>query len=245
MSVTSQDIAIYTSQNMPQDDTSIAGGSINSGIRVVFTDIVSTGVISASSNSASDSGTLSIVGRDAAGVILSENISLSGTSDSIGVANFERILSCQLDSASNGTVSISGTQLVGNIFPTESGFKRVFYDATANDGGGPDKTLYEKVFVKNNNSTTALQDGFISEVSTGLYSIIEFGLEKSYGYNESVVNRLTAPTGVTSYGDNSSGVADTNLGPLDAQGVWLKLFLAAGTSSTNSFYRLQVQGTTT
>mgnify|MGYP000088395608 CR=1 FL=1 len=112
MSVTSQDIAIYTSQNMPQNDTSIAGGSINSGIRVVFTDIVSTGVISASSSSTSDSGTLSIVGRDAAGIILSENISLSGTSDSVGEANFERILSCQLDSASNGTISISGTKSV-------------------------------------------------------------------------------------------------------------------------------------
>ena len=39
MSVVASDIVVYASQNMPQDDLSTAGGAINSGIRLVFTDI--------------------------------------------------------------------------------------------------------------------------------------------------------------------------------------------------------------
>jgi len=210
MSVVASDIVVYASQNMPQDDLSTAGGAINSGIRLVFTDIETNSVISAYSDDNSDSGTLTITGRDAAGIIVSENIALSGTTTVSGSQVFERILSSRSDTVAIGNISVSGATEVGTIFPTESGFQRVFYDATANSTGGSDK----------------------------------FGLEKSLNYNESVGNRLNAPTGVTSYGDGASGVAGNNLTPLDAQGIWLKMELAAGTSSTNSFYRIQVEGTT-
>ena len=244
MSVVASDIVVYASQNMPQDDLSTAGGAINSGIRLVFTDIETNSVISAFSDDNSDSGTLTITGRDSAGIIVSENIALSGTTTVSGSQVFERILSSRSDTIAIGNISVSGATEVGTIFPTESGFQRVFYDATANSTGGSDKTLYEKGFIKNNNTALALQSATATEVSTGLYTIITFGLEKSLNYNESVGNRLNAPTGVTSYGNGPSGVAGNNLTPLDAQGIWLKMELAAGTSSTNSFYRIQVEGTT-
>ena len=79
MSVVASDIVVYASQNMPQDDLSTAGGAINSGSSLVFTDIETNSVISAFSDDNSDSGTLTITGRDAAGIIVSENIALSGT----------------------------------------------------------------------------------------------------------------------------------------------------------------------
>ena len=244
MSVVASDIVVYGTQNMPQDDLSTAGGAINSGIRVVFSDISSNSIVYATSSSASDSGNLSVTGRDAAGILISESIGLSGTSTVSGSQVFERIIACNVDTVAVGDISISGATSIGSIYSNESGFQRIFYDATANSLGGSDKTLYEKVFVKNNNNTTALQAATITEVSTGLYNIITFGLEKSLNYDESVVNRLNAPTGVTSYGDGASGVVGSNLTALDAQGVWVKLFLANGSSSQNSFYRLQVEGTT-
>ena len=70
MSVTDLDIVLYASQNMPQNDSSTSGGDINSGIRVIFTDIAGTGRIKAVSTSIYDSGSLNITGRDNVGLII-------------------------------------------------------------------------------------------------------------------------------------------------------------------------------
>jgi len=106
--------------------------------------------------------------------------------------------------------------------------------------------LYDKVFIKNNNTSTALNNVTVTEVVTGIYSIVEFGLENTKQSNESVVSRTSAPTGVSVFGSGASGLPqDGYLNPLDFQGVWLQLDLTAGASSQNSFYRLQVDGTTT
>ena len=245
MSIIASDIVIYSSQNTPKNDLTISGGDINSGIRVVFDDIANTGRVTAVSNSVSDTGNLTVVGRDVVGVVSYETFKLSGTVPGMGTKVFERIFSCITDVSCVGSVSISGDSIIGNIYPTESGFLRPFYDAKADHEGGLDKTLYEKVFIKNNNTTNALINATVEEVSSGLYGIIEFGLEKSQNYNESVANRLIAPTGVSSYGGAASGVADESISPLDAQGVWLRLTLTAGTPAANSFYELQVAGATT
>lgn len=245
MSIVPSDIVIYSSQNMPQDDSSVAGGVINSGIRVVFEDITNTGVINAVSDNALDTGNITVVGRDTVGIITSDTFQLNGISSVAGTQNFERIISCSVDQIASGNISVSGNISLGSIYQNESGFTRPFYDATANPNGGANKTLYEKVFIKNNNTTNALLNATVQEISSGLYSKIEFGLEKSQNYNESVANRLTAPTGVTSYGSGISGVSNTNISPLDAQGVWLKFQLDAGDPAQDSFYQLQIAGGTT
>lgn len=245
MSVSQTDIVFYAAQNMPQDDVSLVGGDINSGVRVVFTDISNTGIISASSSSSDDTSNLTVTGRNSAGILLSESIVLSGTTSVSGSQVFERIISCRTDAVASGDISISGNDLIGSIYQNESGFQRVFYDATANAAGGSDKTLYEKVFVKNNNAFSALNNVSITEVVTGLYSIIQFGLENIKQSTETTVDRTTVPTGVSVFGSGASGLPqDGYLNPLDYQGVWLELFLEDGASSNNSFYRLQVQGAT-
>jgi hypothetical protein len=245
MSVSQTDIVFYSAQNMPQDDSSLVGGDINSGVRVVFTDISTTGLISASSSNSGDTSNLTVTGRNSAGILLSENIELSGTSSVSGSQVFERIISCTVDSIASGDINISGSSLVGTIYQNESGFRRVFYDATANAAGGSDKTLYEKVFIKNNNAFSALNNVSVSEVVTGLYSIVQFGLENIKQSTETTIDRLTSPTGVSVFGSGASGLPqDGYLNPLDYQGVWLELFLEDGASSNNSFYRLQVQGAT-
>jgi hypothetical protein len=248
MSITAEDIVIYASQNMPTDDSSLTGGDIDSNVRVVFTDIDATGTITAQSDNNADSGTLTVTGRNRYGSILSESFSISGTVAVSGSEVFERILIASIDSSPVGEVALSQTQDssdIANIYSGETGFRRPFYDATANLVGGANKTLYEKVFVKNNSSTNALLSAGVVEVSSGLYSIVDFGLERSQQYTESIANRLTLPTGVPSYGSGLSGVPGSDINPSSYQGIWLKLDLVAGEAAANSFYEIQVQGGTT
>jgi hypothetical protein len=249
MSVTASDIVIYYCENKPTTDLTTAGGAIDSGVRATFTDIAATDTVEISGTNASDTGVITIGGRNSAGIIVSENITMSGLTLVSGSQSFERILSVYSDSTANGNIIVrdaSTDTTIGTVFTNESGFQRVFYDATANAAGGANKTLYDKVFIKNNNTTTALNNVTVTEVVTGLYSIVEFGLTQVKQDSETTLNRTNAPTGVLSYGSGSSGLPETSyLNPFDYQAVWLKLDLTAGASSQNSFYRLQVDGTTT
>lgn len=244
MGITESEIVIYSSENMPEDDLSKSGGAINSGIRIVFEDIQSNSIISAFSDDNSDSGILTVTGRNINGILRTEQIPLSGITTVSGVQIFERILSSQIDTIAVGNITISGETEIAKIYPTESGFRRIFYNAMANPSGGSDKTLYEKAFIKNNNASLPLQNATAQEVTTGLYTTITFGLEKSLNYNESVRNRLNAPTGTTVYGSGASGIAGSSLTSLDAQGLWLKMELPAGSNDINSFYKIKIEGIT-
>jgi hypothetical protein len=248
MSVTSTDIVIYAAQNMPVDDTSTAGGAVNSGIRVVFEDIVATDTVSVSGSSASDTGNITITGRSAAGAVVTDTFAMSGTSLVAGTQSFERILIAQTAAAAVGTVRVQDTSTstaIGTIAVAESGFRRPFYDATANAAGGAAKTLYEKCFIANNHATLALLGATVIEVSSGVYADMTFGLEANVSSSQSVTDRTTVPTGVGSYGNGASGVPQTNLDPVTQHGMWLKFELAAGAAAQNSFYQFQVSGTTT
>jgi len=247
MSVTSSDIVVYASQNMPEDDTTISGGAIDSGVRVVFTDIVATDTIQAT-GSASDSGTLTITGRNAAGAVVTESLGLSGTTIVSGTQSFERILKVFNDEAASGTITLQDATTdanIGSIYANESGFRRPYYGATANAVGGGDKTLYEKVFVANNNSVNALLSTSIAEVSSGLYTNIDFALESTIKDTTSATDRTTAPTGVGIYGVGPSGIPGTDLNPLEYEGMWLKFSLTAGTAAANSYYQFTVDGSST
>ena len=248
MSVTDLDIVLYASQNMPQSDSSTSGGDINSGVRVIFTDIAGTGRIKAVSTSIYDSGSLNIIGRDNVGLIINEAITLSGITPVAGSKNFDTILTCSTNALSSGDVTIteafSGSG-IGVIYSNESGFIKPFYDATANSNIGSNKTLYEKIFLKNNNYVDIFSGVGIVQINSGLYSLINFGLEKSQKYNESVSNRTVAPTGVTVYGSGTSGLEEPMMSN-SYQGIWLKLNLNAGTELVkSSFYQISVTGQST
>ena len=56
-----------------------------------------------------------------------------------------------------------------------------------------------------------------------------------------------SPTGVDAFGSGASGVYPNGTGVLtayDYQGFWLKMSLEANESAINSFYEIQVSGTT-
>lgn len=248
MSIFAEDIVFYASENMPTDDTLPAGGAINSGVRVVFTDIANTGIIKAFSNNALDNQNLTIVGRNINGSIVSETLSLNGTTIVSGSQVFERILLSSIDSFASGIITIKEAYTninIGYIYQNESGFRRPFYNNIAEACGGSDKILYEKIFLKNNNLNNNFLGVSITEINSGLYNNITFGLEKSQKYNESIFDRTTAPTGVTSYGNGPSGIPNFNLNSKSYQGIWLKMDLDSCTPAQDDYYYLKVEGSTT
>ena len=246
MSIVSSNLVIYTASNKPTNDSSTAGGAINSSIRATFDDPSSAATVKFVSASALDVQNVAVTGRNAAGTITSETLALSGTTTVTSSNTYERILTCVLASGAAGVITASGNGVnkITDIPAGESGFCRPFYDATAS--ASVSKTLYDKIFVKNNNGSSTLSSAKVIEVSSGLYSNINFGLENTKQSNQTTTDRTTAPTGIGGgFGVGPSGMVDSELTAGDYQGLWLKLSLSAGESATNSFYQVQISGTTT
>jgi len=119
MSVTASDIVIYYCENKPTTDLTTAGGAIDSGVRATFTDIAATDVVEISGTNASDTGVVTVGGRNSAGIIVSENITMSGLTLVSGSQSFERILSVYNDTTANGNIIVrdaSTDTTIGTVF---------------------------------------------------------------------------------------------------------------------------------
>src|SRR4051794_11314177 len=101
MSVTSSDLVLYTSQNMPTSDSGTSGGAIETTnkIRPVFSvGQISGGnsILEAASSGTSDGGgkLLRLTGRNAAGSIVTEDIAISAVANTYvaGLVTFSRLL---------------------------------------------------------------------------------------------------------------------------------------------------------
>jgi hypothetical protein len=135
---------------------------------------------------------------------------------------------------------------------------RMFSTAVADAPGGAQRTFYEKVFVVNNNTSTALT-GAQLEVATEMPALpsgalLDLALTTALNDTGTTANRQTAPaSGVGGFvtqpafvsvpgpGNLPSGAASNSAG---AQGVWLRLTLPAGTTAYKGAADIRTQGTT-
>ena len=148
MTVSSSDIVVYGSQNMAESDTGTQGGGIDTAKRVVFTDLSANDTVKIVST-AGDTGTVTITGRGATGSIVSETLTLNGTSSVAGSTTFQRILKIVCASHS-GIITIQDVSSSTNIVQIESAvtqIRRPFYNVSADTEDGSDRAYYEKVFV--------------------------------------------------------------------------------------------------
>ena len=252
MSVTAAELIVYGSANMPEDNVSTSGGAIDLTTKIVFTDIAATDQVTVISSNAGDTTqTVTVYGRNAGGTIVSEALSLNGTTRVTGATAFERILKVVISASHAGTVTIArdNTPTFTEIATMESGIltlRRLFYDASADVGGGSSRDYYEKVFIKNTNATFTLNSAAIVEQADPT-TLITFDLEDAVDDNNSLSDRLdTAPTGMLgTFTGASKSVPGGVLAAGVAIGVWLKLTLAAGTAAAKSTYTLRTSGTTT
>ena len=258
-SVSSNDLIIYGSANMRETDSSSQGGIVDTTTRIVFTDIVpSASVLKISSSASGDtSQTLTITGRDSSGAIVTDALSLNGTSTVTGTKSYERVLKIVLSGTCAGTVTVIDSEGSPNtVVAIEAGvttIRRPFYNVSADATGGSPRNFYEKIFVKNTNATNALLSASIVEASDGTEAVsadVTFDLEVTGNGGNTSTNRETAPAGADMLGsptfnDTSKNMPGTDLGPGDAIGVWLKLNLPAGTAATNTTFTLRASGSTT
>lgn len=87
------DVVFYGSANMPDVDGATTGGALDTTKLISFADISPSGLVHYVSSSASDTAaTLQSFGRDATGVIVNEQKTLTGTTKVAGTQSFERLL---------------------------------------------------------------------------------------------------------------------------------------------------------
>ena len=136
---------------------------------------------------------------------------------------------------------------------------RIFSTSAADISAGLQRTYYEKVFVVNNNTATALTGAQIevaNETPTPPSgALLDLALTTGLNDTGTVANRQTAPSSgvgafsaqpaflsVPSPGTLPSGPAPNAVG---AQGVWLRLTLPAGATAYKGSADFRIQGTTT
>jgi hypothetical protein len=134
---------------------------------------------------------------------------------------------------------------------------RCFSTSAADVPSGSTRTYYEKVFIVNNNTATALTGAQI-EVASETPSLptgaaLDLGLSSTQDDSLTTTNRQTAPSGISfttqpalvsvpGTGNLPPGSAPNTAG---AQGVWLRLTLQPGTAAYKGSADLRAQGTTT
>lgn len=251
MSVSVSDLRFYATQHMAEDDVSTVGGPINSGMRIVFTNISINDRIEAWNESVEDTGVLSIEGLDSSGNLVVENLTLNyGASD----ITSERMTSVwkmsYLGSRHNtsGTINVrEETSLaeIAELEPKITGIRRLFYNVSSSPVGGSDKTLYDKFFLRNNSSSNALLGVKIYKYLTGLTVPVYIGVENTFNSPQQVAHRLTEPTGLSDFGYGPIQLVESlNLAAHQNQGIWLKMELPAGNAAQDSYYAIKITGKT-
>lgn len=252
MPIASTDILFYGSAVMAEaDGTGSQGGAISTSTKVVFSDITTTDNVTIISSSAGDTTqTVTVTGRDATGAIVSEVLSLNGTSRVVGATNFERIMKIVVNAAHAGTITVTrdngATYTV--IATLETGIlqiRRVFYNTSSDVVTGSTRNYYEKIFIKNTHATLSLLSATIKEASDPTGNIT-FDLENAVNGNNTSTNRITAPSlsMLGSFDNTDKAVPSTNLVAGAAIGVWLKLTLIAGSAPAKSTWTVNVAGVT-
>jgi hypothetical protein len=246
-SVVAADLVAYHSAVQSDADAITVGGAIDTLRRPDFTQIAANDTIQALSSAAGDTAiTVTMTGRSAAGSIVTETKTLTGTTaitfNTLGTV--ERVLQAELSAAAAGTITIqrtTGAVLIRTIPIGERGFSAIFRKGSSSTSGTVN--YYAKFFWKNTNATNALLGAAVSE-SADPSGTITHGLAASVNDSGTTTNRQTAPGGVT-FAGTAANVPGTDLAATAAIGVWLNMTLATNNAAIRSTYTSQIAGSTT
>lgn len=243
MSVTASDIVFYGCATMPDDDTTTnIGGAIDTTIKVVLTDIVATDQVEIVSSASGDtSQTITIYGRNAAGELIDNTVSVSGTTVVTSTSSFERILKIEMNTTATGTVTVRDQDTDTAIATLEPGItevRRLFYLAASDVAGGDSRDYYDKFFIKNTHATLSATSAVVSEVadpsgtvSFALESLLDGTTTNGAGNNRLTVGNWSSLT----FDSAAKNVANSqNLTAGSAQGVVMKWTIAAGAAAANT-----------
>lgn len=251
MSILNTDLVAYGAASRPVTDAGTVGGAIDLTDAIDFTQMTSNDTIQAVSSSAGDtSQTVTVVGRDAAGnLVTSSATTLTGTTPVTitGLGTVERVLSATMSATAAGTVTIRSTTGPGTNFSRaipigQKSFRAVFQQGASLPGST--KTYYAKFFWKNNNGSLDLTSAQVLE-SADPSGLIDHGLEGTLGDSNTATNRITAPGGIT-FASTAANVANSqSLTHGTQQGTWLRLSLGVGQAAQRTTYTSQLTGNST
>lgn len=235
------DIKCFASGNMPEVDTTISGGAIDTTTLVEFTDLSTNGALEVLSSSAADAMNLTIVGRNAGKSIASETNALNGTTVVSFVTTLERLLTAALASAAAGTITIrraGAGATVATIAPGQLRVRRLFYDSASEAGA---TARFEKIFFKNTHGVDTLNTAAVV-LSADPAATIRIGVAAAKGDSGSVANRKTSP-GVTFVDDGISQSVPTGvLAAGETIGVWVEMARGANAAAIKNIFTLQLSG---
>jgi hypothetical protein len=251
VAVTANDIKIFGSVNMPDDDTSTAGGAIRdtghvSGGRIItVTDIAATDTFQVLSDGA-DTRTATVFYRLSTGVLTSEALVLNGTTAVTSSGQMERFMKITLsakDAARTVTLRrTTGAVTIAVLGPNVTEARRLFYDAVSS---AVQEKRYELVYVKNEHGSLALLAAKV-KLTADPASRLKIGLEAAKGDAATVSNRKTAPAGVAFVDDNVDvNVPSGNLAAGERIGVWFEQTLPTNDPAFKNTFTLNPNGSST
>lgn len=246
MSIAASDLVFYNAANEPVDDVSTGGGAIDTLRRPDFTQISSAEKIDIASSAAGDTTqTLTLTGRNSAGELISETLSLNGTTTVTSTNTYERLLKAELSATCTGNTSVKG-HTSATTFRTipagERGFQAIFQQLASSTTGAIDR--YAKFHIKNTNGSLTLTSSVVKENSDPS-NVITFGLAAALNDAVTIANRDTAPAGIT-FANTAVNVPNSqNLSSGAAIGVWLDLTLAQNNAALKTTWTGEIDGNTT
>jgi hypothetical protein len=243
MPIVAADLVKYGSLLRPSDDTSTTGGAIDTLDRPDITQLTANAVIAVISDGA-DTRSVTVQGRNAAGAIISEAITLNGAVEALGSLTFERILTITL-SATSATRTVLVRQGAGGATRAQIGINETTRTSLFRQSAS-EATIairYEKTFWKNNHATLTLNSAQV-RLTVDPDSRIRIGLATSINDTGQIANRKTAPGGVTFVDDNVfQAVPGGVLTAGDRIGVWWEQNLPANDGAHRTSATDELSGT--
>lgn len=249
MPIASTDLLVYHALNRPTDDTTTTGGAIDLDWRPVFTQLAANDDIEVLSSAAGDTTqTATIWGRNAAGEIVTQAVTLSGTTAVIfsTAGILERVLRCQISADAVGTVtfrrSIAGAT-VATIAIGERGTSIMFYDSSSDPS--VTKTRYEKVFYLNNHATLTLTNAKV-QLSADPSTKLNISVDDAVNGTTTAANRVTNPGVAQAYvgvGVQITVPGGGNLAAASRIGMWIRQSLGVADTPIKNTFDLRADGT--
>jgi len=258
MAIADTDLEVIGCANHAETDSATQGGAIAKGKKINMTNITANDKIEILSSSASDvDQQYDIVGKDAVGADLTENLLVTGVTPVVTAGTYERVNKVvkTVGSALVGTITIrndAASETVGTLEPAASSVSGVDVDEIRKlyiglVVPGTTDAFYEKVFFYNGHATLTLTSAVIrlSDASDPAGTDLKVALAATLDDTATTTNRLTTPG--LSFVDNQIDVNVANSQNHTAgagQGVWIENTVSDTALAQKALFNLRESGRT-
>lgn len=244
MAIAAADLQLFSPLNTPEDDVATGGGAIDPDGRPTLTQLAATDDLEVLSSQAADTTQgVTVEGRDAAGAIISDTKTLSGTTPVAFTGTFERVHSVLMDADATGVVTVRRDTAGPDVYAIPIGERGadIMFKRAASESGAT--TRYDKCFWLNNHGTLTLNDAEV-QLTADPASVIRQGVHTSKDDTATITNRVTAPGGVTFVDDAvQQNVPSTTLVAAETISVWIELQLTADNAPIKNTFTTELAGT--